>query len=233
MTGAHQRRRPRPGVGGQLALAGALSVWLGWPVAGQAKADLPAAAQAGKVHLLLVDSYHREYLWSQFTNRGFAEGLLKFGYLDDHGQVEALLRDDAVESSKAVVKRLWMDTKRKSSQPEITGLIPQVVAQVKAFSPNLLFLADDNAANYIGNGFLDTDLPIVVWGINNTPVKYGLMDSVERPGHNVTAVVEVKYPLEGLQLLKRLAPSAKTFAILSDATDTGRANAKAIEFLAQ
>ena len=206
-------------------MVGVLILGLGW--------GLVSRAESGKTKLLLVDSYHREYLWSQFTNQGFAKGLLQFGYLDNQGQVEALLRDDAVESSKAVVKRLWMDTKRKSSEPEIAKLIPPVVAQVKAFALDLLFLADDNAAHYIGSEFLDTDLPIVFWGINNTPVKYGLVDSPERPGHNVTGVVEVKYPMEALQLLKQLVPSAKTFAILSDATDTGRSNAKAIEFLAR
>lgn len=71
------------------------------------------------------------------------------------------------------------------------------------------------------------------WGVNNTPLKYGLVDSLEHPGHNVTGVVELGYYLETLQLLKRLVPTAKTFAILSDESETGRSHYKAIEDLAR
>lgn len=60
------------------------------------------------------------------------------------------------------------------------------------------------------------------WGVNNTPLKYGLVDSVERPGHNVTGVVELGYYTETLQLLKMLVPSANTFAILSDESQPPR-----------
>ncbi len=194
-----------------------------WPIVG--------FTESQKVKLLLVESYHQEFLTAQYTHRGWVEGLLKFGYLDDQAQGEALLKDDMVESSKAIIKVLWMDTKRKSSKPEMQATAMQIVEQVRAFSPNLLFLAEDNAANYIGNQFLDTELPIVLWGINNTLVKYGLVDSAEHPGHNITGVVEPEHFAESLQLLKAIVPTAKTFGILADESDTGRANAKAVQFL--
>ena len=208
-------------------VSGLLLLALGWCPFGE------NVFAGDKTRLMLVDSYHGEFLWSQYTNRGFCDGLLKFGYLDNEAQVMRCFQQGEAESSTTIVKRIWMDTKRKSSKQELMVIAPQVTQAVKVFHPDLLFLGDDNAANYIGTEFLDTKMPIVVWGINNNPVKYGLIDSSERPGHNVTAVVEVKYFQEGIELLKTLVPQVKKFAILSDATDTGRANAKAAELLAQ
>ena len=63
------------------AVAWALAVGVVWCLFGN------SAAASGKTRLMLVDSYHWEYLWSQYTNRGFCEGLLKFGYLDNDAQV--------------------------------------------------------------------------------------------------------------------------------------------------
>ncbi len=196
----------------------------------------PPTADAEDVHktrLLLVDSYHREFLWSQFTHQGFAAGLLQYGYLDNDAQVKELLEHDAVESSKAIVKILWMDTKRKNSKPELNETTSRLTEEVRTFQPDLLFLGDDNAANYLGNQFLDTELPIVLWGINNTLVKYGLVDSLEHPGHNVTGVVEPENYIESMQLLKRLVPTIKTIAGVFDEGETGRSNAKALEFQAR
>ena len=133
------------------------------------------ASADDKVRLLLVDSYHRDYLWCKYTHAGFAEALLKRGYLDTQEQIDELWKSDQVESSKAIVKVLWMDTKRKNSKPEMQQATMQLTEEVKAFRPALFFLAEDNAANYIGNQFLDAELPSVLWRINNTLAKYGLV----------------------------------------------------------
>jgi len=69
--------------------------------------------------------------------------------------------------------------------------------------------------------------------MNNTPVKYGLVESAQRPGHNVTGVYQPGYYEESLKLLKRIVPSAKTFAVLTDDTSAGRSHCKAIEFLSK
>jgi len=102
----------------------------------------------------------------------------------------------------------------------------------REFRPDLIFLGDDDAAAFVGRGFLDTGIPMVFWGINNTPLKYGLVDSMENPGHNATGVFQSGYYLESLELLKKIKPEIETFAILSDGSTTGRAQYKAIERLA-
>lgn len=188
---------------------------------------------AEKLRLLVVSSYHRDYLWSQDTQRGLCDALRELGYLDSPEQAAEFTAHDEVESSRAMIKKLWMDTKRKSSKAEMQAATLTIAEQAKAFRPHCLLLGDDNAANYIGNYFLDSEIPIVFWGVNNTPVKYGLVDSLERPGHNVTGVYQSGYYVESLQLLKRLAPRVKTVAVISDDSETGRAHYKAIELLAR
>lgn len=214
-------------------LVWALVFGLGWSVSGQADADPPAATKAGKVRLLHVDSYHREYAGSWGAIEGFHDALLKLGYLDNAGQAKELTQNDFVESSKAIIKRLWMDSKRKDTKPQLMKSTVEIAEQIKAFQPTLLILSDDAATEYLGNQFLDTELPVVFYGLKNNPMKYGLVDSAERPGHNVTGVYAVGFYKDCLDLLKRLVPAAKTFAILSDAGVTGRSHLKAMEDVAR
>jgi ABC-type uncharacterized transport system substrate-binding protein len=195
-------------------------------IAGVAKAT-------GKKKLLVVSSYNREYIWTQETNKGFCDALLKFGYFDNRDQVSEYIKNDFVETSSVILKKLWMDTKRKRSKEEFAKTTIEITKIAKVFKPDLIFLGDDNAANYIGNQFLDAKIPIVFWGVNSTPLKYGLVDSMNKPGHNVTGVYQPGYIVEGLQLLKTIVPKAKTFAILSDDSETGRANTKDAEYLAR
>ncbi len=186
-----------------------------------------------KKRLLVVSSYHKEYTWSQDTNAGLTDGLLASGYFDDRDQIAQFTINDFVETSQSVIKKYWLDTKRKREKEEIQQNTLRIFEAAQDFKPDLIFLGDDNAANHIGNLFLDTDIPIVFWGVNNTPVKYGLVDSTVKPGHNVTGVYQSGYYKESLELLKQLVPQAETFAILSDKTPTGRSHLKKIEYLAR
>ena len=73
---------------------------------------------SGKKRLIVVDSYHREYLWSQYTHEGFCEAMLKLGYFDNKDQIAEYTKNDFVVSSRVVIKKLWMDSKRKNSKEE-------------------------------------------------------------------------------------------------------------------
>ncbi len=184
-----------------------------------------------KKRILVVSSYHREYAWSRETNEGLCAALLKFGYFDNKDQTAEYTKNDYVETSKAVVKKLWMDAKRKNSNSEKEDMSKIIYRIAKDFKPDTIFLGDDDAAQYIGSKFLDSKILIVFWGVNNTPVKYGLVDSMDKPGHNVTGVYQPGYKVESLELLKTIAPRVKTFAALSDETSAGRNHIKAIEYL--
>ena len=182
--------------------------------------------------ILVVSSYHSEYLWSQSTQRGLTAAMLKYRYLDSQQQADAFTRADHVESSRMVIKKEWMDTKRKNSQVDIAEAAQRILLAIRDFRPDLVMLGDDNAANYIGNLLLDTKTPVVFWGINGLPLKYGLIDEMDRPGHNVTGVWQQGYHKESLDLLKKIAPGAKTFAILACDSETSRPNVKRIQALA-
>jgi hypothetical protein len=164
---------------------------------------VPAAGAKGpaKKRILLVSSYHPEYLWSQEANEGFCAALLKYGYFDNRDQIAEYRANDYVETSRAVIKQLWMDSKRKTTKAELTKTTLAVAVSARKFRPDIIFLGDDEAGNYIGNQFLDTKIPVVFWGFNNNPVKYG-SGHREQPGHNVTGVYLSGYYRESLQFLK-------------------------------
>ena len=64
-------------------------------------------------------------------------------------------------------------------------------------------------------------------------MKYGLVDSMEQPGHNITGVWQSSYFTESLQLLHTLVPHAKTFGILACDSETTRAKIKQVQQLDQ
>ena len=186
-----------------------------------------------KRKIFVVSSYHKSYLWSQSTQKGLTDAMLHYGYLDNIHQAKAFTENDHVESSKAIVKKAWMDTKRKNSFGAIAKTTARIMQSIDAYKPDLVLLGDDNAANYIGNQLLDTPTPVVFWGINGLPLKYGLVESMDSPGHNVTGVWQAGYPKESLELLKRLSPEAEKFAILACDSETSRPRVKQIANLAR
>ena len=190
-----------------------------------------AYSDTEKKRLFVVSSYHKEYLWSQSTQQGLTQAMLDYGYLDDRQQIEEFTRNDQIESSKAIIQKVWMNTKRKNSRSAIGESTFRIMKMIDAFKPDLVMLGDDNAANYIGHQLLDTEVPVVFWGINGLPLKYDLIDSMDEPGHNVTGVWQAGYHKESLDLLHALVPNAKTFAILACDSVSSRPKIKQLQIL--
>lgn len=188
---------------------------------------------SGSKRILVVSSYHKEYDWSKETQEGFCAAMRNFGYFDNVDQVVQFTKNDYIETSKALIKKQWMDSKRNKSIEAKAKMTLEITTIAEEFKPDLIFLGDDNAARYIGSQFLDTDIPLVFWGVNNTPVKYGLVDSIDKPNHNVTGIYQPGYNVESLNLLKTIVTGVKTFAVLSDETTSGRNHVKAIEYLSR
>jgi hypothetical protein len=195
--------------------------------------NLAFATTKTPVRIFIVCSYSSDYIWSRSTQDGVNAGLLKYGYLDKPEQASKLLASDSVESSRALIRKVWMDTKRRNSRNEIAFTTERIVREIRAFKPDVVMLGDDNAANYIGNQLLGTKIPVVFWGINGLPLKYGLIENLDSPGSNITGVWQSGYYKESLELLKRLVPQAKTFAILACDSETSRPSVKMLEQLAK
>jgi ABC-type uncharacterized transport system substrate-binding protein len=203
-------------------------------VVARANADHAAATPHSKRQwrVFIVSSYDRSYIWSQQTQRGVNAAMRKLGYLASDAEERELDARDAVENAHVVIRKAWMDTKRRDGRADIARATARITADIKAFRPDILLLGDDNAANFVGNQFVDTDLPIVFWGINGLPLKYGLIQRMDAPGRNVTGVWQSGYHKESLDLLKKLVPTAQTFAILACDSESTRPNVKLIEELA-
>jgi ABC-type uncharacterized transport system substrate-binding protein len=99
----------------------------------------------------------------------------------------------------------------------------RILADIRDRRPDLVFTLDDDALKWIGLK-LD-DIPVVFTGVNGNPRRYlasEKIDSLEKPGHNLTGVYQTTYYRQSLLLIKKLVPSARTFAVITDKTTTGR-----------
>ena len=190
-------------------------------------------AQENKLRIFIVSSYHRQYLWSQDTSKGLYAAFKDFKFIDNDQQIDELAKNDSLETDSVVIKKVWMDTKRKSRKAQIAATTSDIVNEINVFKPDLVLLGDDNAANFVGAHLLNTSVPVVFWGVDFNPLAYGYIDSIAHPGHNVTGIYQSGYFKESLENLKKLFPNLKTFAILSDDSETGRAKSKVIVQLAE
>ena len=224
-------RSPAASRRGLLALGGGL---VAQALSGRAAANHgPARAHPdGPRRIFVVDSYDRGYIWSQQTHKGIGAAMRRLGYLHADAEQRRLEQSDALETGHVVVRKAWMDTKRRNGRSEIARATSRIMGEIQAFRPHLVMLGDDNAANFIGNQLLDTEVPVVFWGINGLPLKYGLVQRIDAPGRNVTGVWQSGYHKESLDLLKKLVPGARSFAILACDSETTRPNIKMLEELA-
>lgn len=209
-----------------------LSFWLLMPLVSATNVIAPPTSAPQPFKLLIVDSYHPAYLWSQETHRGLGQRLLEIGWLQDIKQIEKIVTGQPFHTPKAQFKFAWMNTKQQYKLPDIARQTNQILQQIKTWQPDLVFLGDDNAANYIGSQLLDQAIPVVFWGVNGSPLKYALLDSEKKPGHNITGVYQQGYYGQTLQFLLEINPSLSTFAVLSDNSVISRAKTKKIKWLA-
>jgi ABC-type uncharacterized transport system substrate-binding protein len=176
-----------------------------WPDAG--------SAASGKKHAVILFSYRQGWWAVEDENRGIADGLEAMGY---------------IEGQNIDITRLYMNTKtiNKTAVKMEAAAVP-LLNQIYAIHPDVLFIMDDDALRHVGAKLLDTDVPIVFGGINLlvTDPDYGwvtptqrapLADTLDRPGHNVTGVLERIAIASGFNLLHQILPGAKSALFLSD-----------------
>ena len=105
-----------------------------------------------------------------------------------------------------------------------------ILKDIATKKPDLIFTTDDDAFRFVGIHIEKT--PVIFNGINGDPSKYlysPKIDTINKPGHNITGVYQTTYFAQSLHLLKSLVPKAKTFAVISDTTTTGKALLGALE----
>ncbi len=180
----------------------------------------PLSCSAADVYkIFIVHSYAAENVCGQPQECGILEGLAEQGF---------------TEGNNLLVERFYMDTKRVHTTPEqIAAQGRAALAAIKKMEPNVVVTLDDNAARMVMLPLVDSDVPVVFSGINNTPEWYNsrrpFMNSRKRPGHNVTGVYEKLYMAKSLQVMKAVLPDLKRIVVLVDDSPTGRAMRKQVE----
>jgi putative ABC transport system substrate-binding protein len=131
--------------------------------------------------------------------RGFHKGLKEAGF---------------VEGENAVIVYRWAEGQNERLPELAAQLVQRKVSAIAAFTPAAAFAA--KAAT--------TNIPIV-FGVNEDPVRLGLVSSLARPGGNATGVnfLTAEVGAKRLNLLRELVPTTARVAVLvnpANATST-------------
>ena len=141
-----------------------------------------AKSNAGK-KVLLIDSYHVGYPWSDGITAGVKEVLDKAG----------------VE-----YKIINMDTKKNKSKEFKEGAALKAKEVIESYKPDVVIAADDNASKFLIKPYYkDASLPFVFCGVNWDASSYGF------PYKNVTGMVEVDMIKELVNNLSKYAKGNK------------------------
>jgi putative ABC transport system substrate-binding protein len=150
---------------------------------------------------------------AQTTRRRF--GFLALG----DGSGKALNRDEQ-EFVDALRNHGWIDGKNltidvRFSQP--ADRLPASVADLIALGPDVLVAAGPNAARALQSA--TATIPIVFVAVAD-PVALGLVQSLSRPGGNITGLATMVVPDDFLgkrvEILRELVPGASKIALLSN-----------------
>ena len=147
-----------------------------------------SATAAGKV--LLVQSYHQGYSWSDDIAAGVRKGL---------------------QGSGATLEVFYMDTKRKTSEAWKVRAGTLAKERVAAFKPDVVIAADDNAQSYFAKDYVGHSRPQIVFcGVNAEASAYGY------PAANVTGILERPFFVQSLELLRKIKKNVRTIALITD-----------------
>ena len=113
-------------------------------------------------NILVISSYHPEYLWDQSYNKGLLDGL----------------------QGEHKITHFYMDTTRHPRE-KFDEIAQQAIAFYLKSKPDLVVLGDDNAINYLANEIASLGTPVVFLGMNENPRLKGFV------GHpKITGVLE-------------------------------------------
>ncbi|MCU7885222.1 MAG: ABC transporter substrate-binding protein [Candidatus Thiodiazotropha sp. (ex Lucinoma annulata)] len=128
----------------------------------------PSSVMAAKC--LFISSYHQGYEWSDGVENGLRSTLL----------------------DRCEIKQFDMDSKRHKDEVSIKKAALEAKKLIEAWMPDVVIIADDNAAKYLIQPFFkDHRIPFVFCGINWNVDGYGF------PYSNATGMVEVA-PIDAL-----------------------------------
>ncbi|MGH7826328.1 MAG: ABC transporter substrate-binding protein [Candidatus Binatia bacterium] len=126
------------------------------------------------------------------STNGFRDGLKQFGYVEG--------------------KNVKFDA--RAAQGDLTQL-PKLAAELLEQKPDLLFCVSDTCSREIGR------IPMVFTQVSD-PVSLGLVESIARPGGNITGIANLRAELSAkrLELFKEIVPSLRRVLLTYDPRKT-------------
>ncbi|RDH43362.1 ABC transporter substrate-binding protein [Zooshikella ganghwensis] len=156
-------------------------------------------AFCGDNDILIIESYHSEYLWDESYIKGI---------------------QSTINSKEYTFHRFQMNTKRVN-KTEFNQKADEAWAYYQKISPRLVFLGDDNALMLLITRLGKESTPVVYLGINTNPNETGV-----NKYENVTGVLERPLFKKSIVQLKEAIPSLKNVLILFDDGTTSSAAIK-------
>ena len=154
----------------------------------------PAASWATHRRILVVESYHAEYIWDR-DYRQVLQKMLGGRYSLDFFE---------------------MDTKRLPADMH-AAMAQKALAWIRDVRPALVILGDDAALHYLGEPLDMLNIPVVYLGINGNPRNYGQMKF-----KNITGVLERPLIKRNIVFMQRIMPSLRKVLVLFDNDLTSR-----------
>ncbi len=167
-----------------------------------------AAPEATAARLLVVDSYHRGYPWSDGIREGLREAL----------GLRLVAADSLARPGGELTARvIFLDTKRNPGRDWSEARAARALAELEAWRPDVVVACDDNAVRYlVAPHLLGNDLPVVYCGVNWDAGIYGL------PAANVTGMTEVEQVADLVAILRPHARGDRVGLLLLDTTSARR-----------
>ncbi len=154
----------------------------------------PAASWAARPRIVVVESYHSEFIW-------------------DHDYRQVLIE---MLGERYGLEFFEMDTKRLSVDLH-AGMAQKALNRIRTVQPVLVILGDDAALHHLGEPLDKLDIPVVYLGINGNPRNYGQMNF-----KNITGVLERPLIKRNIVFIRRIMPSLRKVLVLFDNDLTSR-----------
>ncbi len=157
--------------------------------------------------VLLLHSYHEEYIWLKNVNQGILQALAEERYFP---------------GKNIEIDTFYMDTKRKTSAEWKVNVARKAIEKIQAWKPHVVIASDDNAQSHVVGKMAGTDTPFIFLGVNADPMTYGYINSMAVPGGNVTGCIERERFELTVNLLRQMAPDMSKIAVICDDGPTGK-----------
>ncbi len=148
--------------------------------------------------VLVIQSYHSGFMWSDQINKGFTENLKG-------------------KDPKIRITTEYLDTKRFNSPEYFESIEAMLIKKYTDSDIDVLVVVDNNAFNLVKKlrYSLFDDIPIVFCGVNNFQ-DYMINDMVD-----ITGISENIDVPSNIKLIHQLNPNAKKLLIINDTSETG------------